>query len=67
MRRRDCIPVLGAAIWMGSARAQQGHKINRIGILTPAPSDAVRSPNRLKWGGGGGSGRSSAASSIRMA
>ena len=39
MRRREFIPVLGAAIWSGAARAQQAQKINRIGILTPAPSD----------------------------
>jgi len=40
MRRRVFIAILGgAATWPGSARAQQAQKINRIGILTPAPSD----------------------------
>jgi putative ABC transport system substrate-binding protein len=39
MRRREVIAGLGAAIWPLSVRAQQAQKLNRIGILTPAPSD----------------------------
>ena len=50
MRRREFIPVLGAAIWSAFARAQQAQKIHRIGILTPAPSDQTTIFNAFRQG-----------------
>jgi putative ABC transport system substrate-binding protein len=50
MRRRDFIPVLGVAISPAFARAQQAQKINRIGILTPAPSDQTTIFNAFRQG-----------------
>ena len=48
MRRREFIAGLGSAVaWPLAARAQQGDRVRRIGILLPAAADDVVFQTRL--------------------
>ena len=59
MQRREFIAGLGAAVWPVAARAQQGERIRRIGVLTPYGendtaakpwlSEFVRGLSELGW------------------
>jgi len=48
MRRREFITLIGgAAVWPLAARAQQGERVRRIGVLVPAASDDPQFQERL--------------------
>ncbi len=49
MRRREFITLVGGTTlaWPLGARAQQGERMRRIGVLTPWPADNAEGQSRL--------------------
>jgi putative ABC transport system substrate-binding protein len=49
LRRREFITLLGgaAAMWPSAARAQQGERVRRIGVLLPAAADDAEFQTRV--------------------
>jgi putative tryptophan/tyrosine transport system substrate-binding protein len=47
VNKREFITLLGGAAWPLTARAQQGERMRRIGVLTPFPADDAEGQARL--------------------